>query len=624
VAVRRNRFSFLGVILVISSVAASATAEETTVGGKVSRVTLYRGQALVTRTIPVEGKEGSLELVVTDLPAQVVPGSLFAEGTEAVEVRAVRYRTRAVGEEPREEVRQIDEAILEVNRQRAANARHRELLEKRSNYLDKLEGFVAPTATTELSKGVLNAESLEQITMFVFREREKIATEQLERAEDERQLNEQLQLLQRKRAEITSGASRTVREALLFLEKHGDGAASVRLNYLAEGCGWSPSYTFRAGPDGKQVQVEYNALIHQMTGEDWDGVTLTLSTASPALNAAVPGLAPFHIALVPERPRAPQPQQSNQPQQAPGQPAAQTELFSKYQAFKGKQQMAINRNRSTVNLSDNISSAWEANAAANEVQSLEIVGGRDLLRSLQAEEVSDEPSLSYQLDGSVSLASRDDQQMVRILQSTFESHFYHVATPVLASYVYREAEMRNNSEVDLLAGPITVYLGGRFVGRGEIPTVARGQGFVVGFGADPQLRARRELVSKEDDYQGGNRELRFKYRLLIENYKQEPVPVRVLDRLPHAEKTEVIRVTLGELSDPLSEDKLYLRTERPKGILRWDIEVPAEATGEKVRTITYEYTVEFDRSFELTAAGGNGQQRLQEEFEQLQRQRLTH
>ena len=39
----------------------------------------------------------------------------------------------------------------------------------------------------------------------------------------------------------------------------------------------------RSGADRKQVRVEYNALIQQLTGEDWTDVTLTLSTASPAL-----------------------------------------------------------------------------------------------------------------------------------------------------------------------------------------------------------------------------------------------------------------------------------------------------------------------------------------------------
>ena len=87
-----------------------------TVDGKVSRVTLYRGQAQVTRTIQVDDKKGGLEVVVGNLPEQVLIDSLFAEGGDAVEVRAVQYRSRAVGEEPREEVRQLDQAIDAVTR----------------------------------------------------------------------------------------------------------------------------------------------------------------------------------------------------------------------------------------------------------------------------------------------------------------------------------------------------------------------------------------------------------------------------------------------------------------------------------------------------------------------------
>ena len=66
--------------------------------GKATHVTLFRGQAQVTRTIPIEGNAGSLEVVIGNLPEQVVPDSLFAEGGDAVEIRAVRFRTRAVGE----------------------------------------------------------------------------------------------------------------------------------------------------------------------------------------------------------------------------------------------------------------------------------------------------------------------------------------------------------------------------------------------------------------------------------------------------------------------------------------------------------------------------------------------
>ena len=602
-------------LLAAAAIVSVAGAEE--VLGRVTAVTLYRGQALVTRAVPVGGADGPVEVVVADLPEQIVADSLFTEGSDRVEVRAVRYRTRAVGEQPREEVRRLDEEIEQVQEQLQANAKIQAVLQKRVAYLDQLEGFVAPTAKVEMTKGVLNAEALEQITQFSFAERAKIVQEQLDLEKAAKELNKQLVLLSRKRAELTRGASRTVREAVLYLRKHGTSEESVRLNYLVGGCGWSPAYTIRAGADRAQVNVECNALIQQVTGEDWSEVTLTLSTASPALSAAGPGLAPFPVTLT----------------EGQQEKLGQRDLGKRLDTIRRSQQSAIIANRNALNLGDNIRSSWTVNSAANEFQCLELINGKDVLSVLYSGDAptDDGPSLSYQLPGPVSLASRSDQQMVRILQADFQSNFYHVATPVLTSYVYREAELKNTCDKDLLAGPISVYLDGRFVGRGEIPTVARGQTFVIGFGADPQLRARRELADRSEGVQGGNRELSFQYRLVIENYKEQPADVRVFDRLPHSERDADIRVTLAPPKDPLSENQLYLRTERPKGILRWDIEVPGSATDDKVRIIEYRYTLDFDRNLALSTIGiTTGDESMPaaaeaaEEFEMQQRARLAH
>jgi len=602
-------------LIVAPSVAWSAEASS-----RVTDVTLYRGQAMVTRTIPVEGPAGAAEIVVGDLPEQIVPDSLFAEGNGELEIRAVRFRTRAVGEEPREEVRKIEEAIEAGQDALRAVTQAQALLAKRSEYLDKLEGFVAPTAKTDLSKGVLDAKALQQVTTFSFEQREEIGKRTLEMEAQAKNFQKELSLLERKRNELTAGASKTLREAVLFVQKQKPEKGSVRLNYLVSDCGWSPTYTFRAKSDQKPIAAECNALIHQMTGEDWNGVRLTLSTASPALSAAGPGLAPFPVVLT----------EGGQAK------LSQKDLTAKVQSIREGQQEALRKNLNALNLSDNIASSWTVNAAANDYQWLELLNGKEVLTA-GMDDSAEGPSLSYTLDAPVSLASRSDQQMVRILQTDFESLFYHVATPVLTSYVYREAELKNTSGKDLLAGPITVYLDGRYVGRSEIPTVARGQTFVVGFGADPQLRAHRELAEREEGVQGGNRELRFKYRLVIENFKEEPAALRLFDRLPNAERAADVRVTLADMKDPLSKDQLYLRTERPKGILRWDVDVPAAATGEKVRIVEYGYTLDFDRNFALRTIGSApvpGQDaaaapaaapaEAKQEFEMQQRARLAH
>ena len=89
----------LCVVLLLATLVAVAptilTAGPQEVPGTVTEVTLYRGQAMVTRTIPLEGPAGGVEIVVGDLPEQVVADSLFAEGGEGIEVRAVRVDVAA-------------------------------------------------------------------------------------------------------------------------------------------------------------------------------------------------------------------------------------------------------------------------------------------------------------------------------------------------------------------------------------------------------------------------------------------------------------------------------------------------------------------------------------------------
>ena len=573
--------------------------------GEVSNVTLYRNQAMVTRTIDINAGPGNSEVVIGDLPENVIADSLFAEGSAGIEVRAVQFRTRAVGESPREEVRQLQEQIVLVQDKIQLCQKNSELANSRALYLDQLEQTVAPEDPSDLS---LEATDLERMTLFLFEQRELIAPKQIELAKEQRDLKQQLNLLQRQLGEITNGATKTVREAVLFVTKADDSPQQVRLNYLVNNCGWSPTYTIRSEENWDDAKLDYNGLIYQMSGEDWSNVSLTLSTASPALSAAAPGLAPLRVTLV---------------QSGKGQALFQKATKMQIGEIVSKQQAALRGNLNATNLGDFNESNWSINEAADQWACVELVGDSRAVDDLRTElgSITQQPSLTYQLQNKVTLKSRNNRQMVRIVSTSLPSQFYHVATPVLSNYVYREAELTNDSSEDLLAGPISVYLGDKFVGRGEIPTVARGQTFVVGFGADPQLRTRRELVEKKDGINGGNRELKFDYRLVVENFKNEAVEIRLIDRMPTSMNNANIRITQNDFSTHLSDDKLYQRVEKPEGILRWEISVPANATVNAAHVIEYSYTVEYDRKFVVSLPGSLNQQKR--EFEQLQKYRTV-
>ena len=101
----------------------------------------------------------------------------------------------------------------------------------------------------------------------------------------------------RELAELTSGSSRTERDAVIVVDKTGP-AGKVRLNYLVTAATWRPQYRFRAGGEKDPVQLEYLAAIEQQTGEDWTGVDMTLSTAQPQLNATPPELLALDVTVV--------------------------------------------------------------------------------------------------------------------------------------------------------------------------------------------------------------------------------------------------------------------------------------------------------------------------------------
>jgi hypothetical protein len=592
--------------------------------GKVTGVTLYRGQAMVTRTIPVALAAGAHEIVVPNLPPQVQPDSLFAEGTDAIEVRAVRYRERAAMDSTDAKVKTLQAEIDDLNRTRREFEMQVQVVQRKLAYLDSMSTFSTQKANENLEAGKLDVQALTQLSTFAFEQRDQAMSKELELQFQIEETQKQIELAQRKLGELASAGTNSVREAVLFVQKANDAEGELRLSYLVSACGWSPSYVVRSDENGADaaadaepagaVELEYSALIHQTTGEDWNDVELTLSTATPALSSASPGLAPFRVTLTSRTDPNAEAQVAQMPM---GKAFAQ-----QFRDLNIQQQAQVDAYANTVTLGLNIDANWRVNDLANGIQCLELTADQKSLALLRqaSDETADGPSLSYTLATPVSLASRSDQQMVRIHEAQLQATLYYVANPVLTNYVYREADVLNTSPVDLLSGPVSVYLGGKFVGKTEIPTVARGQAFVVGFGIDPQLRANRELVEKTESVQGGNEEQELNYRVTLENFKGEDATVRVYDRIPTSDDSMELRVTLGEVSQPISAAPLYVREERPRGILRWDVDVPARKFGENAVTIEYSYRLEFDRSLMISAEIEAERQR--QEFEELQRGRL--
>ncbi len=595
---------------------------------RITAVTVYQNTALVTREVTVPEAAGPAEVVVSPLPPATLESSLYAEGTADIRVLSARYRSRAIAEDNREEVRKLEADIKAV--QKAIQEHESDLKTVTANtaFLAKLEGFTAATMTTLTEKGQLDAEKTIKLADHVRENRAKNAKEEVRLKQLDQEAKEKLAFLQRQLQEKAGGVSRTERDAVIVIDKKA-GAGTVKLNYLVSSATWRPQYKLRASSKANDpVTVEYLAAVTQQTGEDWAGVNLVLSTAQPLLNAAPPDLRALEIGVgggaglafaAPNQPGSGGPGGLGGPPGAgggagfggggmPSQSAYLKDLEKQSQTLRKQATDNLNALNPGEQGGGRGGQQAQGGKQVNDAAALEQY--RDLLVSkeelakdapLVGGLLGDGPSVTYRLKTKLSLPSRNDDQTLEIAKLELAPKFYHKAVPVLTPHVYRLADLTNTTDMILLAGEATMYLDSDFVGQTTLPLVAVGKPFTVGFGADPQLQVTRKLVDKTRTTQGGNQVLTFKYKILLSSYKTAATEVQVWDRMPHAEAAQTIATSVVKVDPELSKDPLYVRDEKPKNLLRWDVKVDPKQNGEKALAIEYEYKMELDKNVTIGA-----------------------
>ncbi len=69
--------------------------------------------------------------------------------------------------------------------------------------------------------------------------------------------------------------------------------ADFKITYLVKEARWFPTYDIRAKNIQSPIGITYKANVIQQSGEDWDNVELTVSTANPNEGGARPLIKPW-------------------------------------------------------------------------------------------------------------------------------------------------------------------------------------------------------------------------------------------------------------------------------------------------------------------------------------------
>lgn len=591
-------------LLFIVLAALSATplfAEKQAADGTISDVIVYHGRALVTRTIELDKPSGDVELLIENLPERIIPESLYAQATDGIQVLSVRYRVKEVEKDTRTEMKELVQQYEEIEKQLHRAKRDLQLAHNTAGRFSKMWGLGLDGANVSIQRGAFSAESMTNYMTYLAEQGQIWHHKAVDLEEKIKNIEKQLQKLNEEKSHLSAQHKRSIRQALVYINKPSKKAAALNLSYLVHGADWSPQYNLKALADANSVDVEYNAVVHQSSGEDWTNARLALSTAVPALVATPPSLDPLKITLGHPVNRG---RGTDLLSQAPmSTPVSQDEIKSQQVSFVDQTQRFVQfANDRRANIAKGIKANRDLNYFASNSQMIEFEADKQLVQQLKKKSVAikraEGVSVMYTLPGRLTLPSKSDQQLVTIASIQCPAAFTFVAAPLLTDFVYLQGDLTNTSDTILLPGPADTFRNGEFVGKADMKLVTIGQSFTTGFGVDSQIQVAREFRDKKIDTLWGNRMDEHQYRIEVNNYKGKAVALRLMDRLPWTENEE-LGIELTDNSHRLSTNTEYIRTQKDKGILRWDLNLKPDTNGKNATVVNYAFMLKYDNDMAI-------------------------
>lgn len=520
----------------------------------IKAVAVYPDRARITRGGELKLEPGSHRLEISELPLSLDAASVrvSARGTARARLLGVDVRRDFYVETPAERVRELEGQIEALQDEVQGLDAQAALLQQERAALGELAG-----QTESFARGLAFGKTSADEQMAVFdglRGRaEDLNVKLLDLAVQRRDLERRLQKLQSELDQLRGARQRERYTAVVEVEVTRAGELAVELTYVVANAGWQPLYDVRLLEDERPIiEVGYLAQVTQRTGEDWDDVALTLSTARPALTETLPDLDPWYVGPVIVRERR---ARSVMKMAAPAAPAmAMADLAT--------------------------GAEMEEEALAEPVEAKEVMATVDASGA----------AVTYQVPGTVAVPTDGAPHKVTVARFELSPELDYVAAPKLVEAAYRRAQVTNDGPYTLLPGPANLFAGDEFIGATKLELIAPQGEIELYLGTDDRVKVERELKRREVDKKliGDKRRIRYAYEITLKNLLQVEATITLHDQIP-VPRHENIKVKL-ESVDPKPTEQTELN------LLNWELTL---APGEE-RAVRFDFSVEYPRGMSVT------------------------
>lgn len=458
------------------------------VASRIEIVTVQPDRAQVTRRASLEVAAGSHELVLADLPVLLDRLSLsLTTTTPGVVIGRATLRDVETSEPVGATARRLTDELRQRRLERRLEQDRIKAQELTLDVLGRAQLTVELSGETALQDPAAVFAMLESrgdAALAAIRDAEQ-AIDRLDAEIDrlERQLD---RLGEDPMRRLEMRAPVTVADA---------GTIDLVIDYAVREAGFNPSLDARLDTRSETLTLTATAEVSQRTGEDWQDVTLAISTAQPRWQTAAPPAETWYVDIERDEPRPLARMQESRPMMADAGLAATAEPVIDRSGF----------------------------------------------------------DVAYAIEEPQTIAADSTVRRVPLVSLPLEAELVWRAVPSLDATAFLTATAIYAGEAPILPGTAQLYRDGMAVGETYQDGLQPEEEIELGFGADPaveiELRLRTDRRA-QSGLIGTTRRHERRYAIEATNRRQEPVTLEILERLPVPRDERIVVRLLDDTTPP--------------------------------------------------------------------------
>ena len=617
----------------------AANGDKKKVTPSIKHVTVFTNGAQVERSLSVNLLAGEQVITFTGLSPYTDVKSMQIKARGKLTVLGVNYRT--IHPDSLQRVKQLREAEKLV---KSTDEKERELKAQLEVVNAQLE-MVKTNSSIGNRTTVTPLANIKELNNYYAQETLELKKKTIAIDQELEKLSEIREKQEKTVDSIARLKLKTMTEADLTLQVAQAGKVEFDLTYYVRNAGWYPTYDLRSEGLGLPLQLSYKANMFQNTKEEWNNISVTLSSANPSRSNIAPELRTYWIDYGKLAPRydnelGTEGSVSGVVLDEEGEPligcsvmvvgtslGTVTDVNGRYSIAlpRGKNQLRFAyvgylSQTSSVNGSTLNVRMKEDSAALQEV----VVMGYGVSKkgrgktSRKREDasmiegkvpgvaVSKEPEMpeseliavneqraqfgyEFEIKQPLTLLSDGKTTTTEIARYQLPATYQYLGIPRADKDAFLVADATDWQQYSLLEGEANVYFENSFIGKTILdPTVANDT-LHFSLGRDNGIRMQRTKVSARSTRRllASNQEQDMTWRITVKNSRKEAVSLLLQDQIPVSQNSN-ITVTTEELSGG--------QLDKSTGIIVWQLQLQPN----EQREFIVQYRVKYPKNRQLT------------------------